>query len=121
MPGYGNHLIDDVWETTVTIAAAGNLSGASAALQGRLIAVKTAATWDAAKVSFQVSSDGTNYNVLSFEGTEYSTAAITGANYCAVEPGHFFGARNIKIQSGTSTATTAQADETIVTLVCWTL
>lgn len=121
MPGYGKHLIDDVWETTVTIAAAGNLSGASEALQGRLVAVKTAATWDAAKVSFQASSDGTNYAVVSNEGTEYSTAAITGANYCAVDPKMFYGARNIKIQSGTSTATTAQADETVITLVCWTL
>ena len=71
-------------------------------------------------MSFQVSLDGSTYVVLfdKTTATEYSSAAtIAASKYWPVDSDNFWGVRYIKIQSGTSAATTAQADETIVTLV----
>lgn len=106
------------YSQTVTIAAGASLSGASTKVNGmRLVAVVTASTWDAAKISFQVSNDGTNFFVLKPKGTEYECAAVTGAAAVAVEPQYFVGFDYIKVQSGISTAATNQVDATIVTLV----
>ena len=109
--------LDEGQTQTVTIAAGASLSGASANIPGhRLLAVQTASTWDAAKISFQVSTDGTNFFVLTNEGTEYECAAVTGAKAVAIDPALFLAWDYIKVQSGISTAATNQADATIVTL-----
>lgn len=103
---------------TVTVGAGASLSGASAICKGyHLIGLITAATWDAAKITFQASMDGTNFFVLTKEGTEYEVASITGAKAVALDwiatyPWNYF-----KVQSGTSGAAVNQADATIVTLV----
>jgi hypothetical protein len=103
---------------TVTIGAGASLSGASSKYPGyRLFGVLTASTWDAAKISFQVSMDGTNYFVLKPKGTEYECAAVTGAAAVPIEPQYFLPWDYVKIQSGISTAATNQADATVVTLV----
>jgi hypothetical protein len=103
---------------TVTVGAGASLSGASGSLSGwSLVAVVTASTWDAAKIAFQASLDGTNYFVVTYQGTEYETAAVTGAKYVAVNPEVFYGVKYIKVQSGISTSAVNQADATIVTLV----
>jgi hypothetical protein len=103
---------------TVTIGAGASLSGASTKRNGyRLLAVCTAATWDAAKITFQVSNDGTTYYVLKPEGVEYECAAVTGAAAVAINPQHFLAWDYVKIQSGTSAAAVNQADATVVTLV----
>jgi hypothetical protein len=103
---------------TVTIAAGASLSGASTKYPGyRLCAVITASTWDAAKISFQGSVDGTNYFVIKPKGTEYECAAVTGAALVPIEPQYFLIPDTIKVQSGISTAATNQVDATIVTLV----
>lgn len=103
---------------TVTIGAGASLSGASGSLAGRvLVAVITASTWDAAKMAFQASLDGTNWFVVTYKGTEYEVASVTAAKYIAVDPEVFYGAKYIKVQSGISTAATNQVDATIVTLV----
>lgn len=109
---------DNTVTQTVTVGAGASLSGASSKYAGhKLVAVITASTWDAAKISFQVSMDGTNFFVLKPKGTEYECAAVTGAAAIAVEPQYFLGWDYIKVQSGISTAATNQADATIVTLV----
>jgi len=103
---------------TVTVAAGQSLSGSSGSLAGRvLVAVITASTWDAAKLSFQASLDGTNWFVVTYKGTEYETVAVTAAKYVALDPEVFYGAKYIKVQSGISTSATNQVDATIVTLV----
>lgn len=109
---------DNTITQTVTIAAGASLSGASTKVAGyKLVAVVTASTWDAAKIAFQVSNDGTNFFVLKPKGTEYECAAVTGAAAVAVEPQYFMGWDYVKVQSGISTAATNQVDATIVTLV----
>ena len=105
---------------TVTIAVGASLSGASAKLNGlRLTGVATAATWDAAKISFAVSSDGTNFFALYDEaGAEVGvSAALTGACAVALNPNDFSGWDYIKVRSGLAAAATNQVDATIVTLV----
>jgi len=109
---------DNTVTQIVTIAAGASLSGASAKYPGhKLVAVITASTWDAAKIAFQVSCDGTNFFVLKPKGTEYECAAVTGAAAVPIEPQYFVGFDYIKVQSGISTAATNQVDATIVTLV----
>lgn len=103
---------------TVTIAAGASLSGASASLAGLvLVGVITASTWDAAKMSFQASVDGTNFFVVTYKGAEYEVASVTGAKFIALDTEMFFGAKYIKIQSGLSSAATNQVDATVVTLL----
>jgi hypothetical protein len=103
---------------TVTIAAGASLSGASVKYPGyRLFAVITASTWDAAKIAFQGTVDGTNFFVVKPEGVEYECAAVTGAALVPIDPKHFVALDAIKVQSGISTAATNQVDATIVTLV----
>jgi hypothetical protein len=103
---------------TVTIAAGASLSGVLSIPFGYCpVAFITASTWDAAKLSFQLSVDGTNYFVLTNAGTEYEVASVTAAKYNAVPLEHFMGARKLKVQSGISTAAVNQVDATIVTVV----
>ena len=103
---------------TVTVAAGQSLSGASASMAGRvLVGVITASTWDAAKMTFQASLDGTNFFDVTYKGTEYEVASVTAAKFIAVDPEVFYGAKYIKVRSGTSGAATNQVDATIVTLV----
>ena len=103
---------------TVTVGAGTSLSGASVSMAGRvLVGVITASTWDAAKMTFQASLDGTNFFDVTYKGTEYEVASVTAAKFIAVDPEVFYGAKYIKVRSGTSGSATNQVDATIVTLV----
>jgi hypothetical protein len=103
---------------TVTIAAGASLSGASAKYSGyRLLAAVTASTWDAAKLTFMVSNDGTNFFDLTSEGTEYEVASVTAAKAISLDLSVFAPWDYVKVRSGTSAAAVNQADATIVTLV----
>lgn len=109
---------DNTVTQTVTIGAGASLSGASTKYAGyKLVSVITASTWDAAKIAFQVSTDGQNFFVLKPKGTEYECASVTGAAAVPIEPQYFIGFDYVKVQSGISTAATNQADATVVTLV----
>jgi hypothetical protein len=111
---------DKIRYSTVTIGAGASLSDALTIPAGYTpIAVITAATWDAAKIAFQLCVDGTNYFVLKEKGTEYETASVTAAAWVTIDPDLFLGARKLKVQSGISTAATNQADATIVTVVMY--
>ena len=103
---------------TVTVGAGTCLSGASVSMAGRvLVGVITASSWDVAKMTFQASLDGNNFFDVTYKGTEYEVASVTAAKFIAVDPEVFYGAKYIKVRSGTSGAPTNQVDATIVTLV----
>lgn len=109
---------DNTITQTVTIGAGASLSGASTKYPGyRLVGIVTASTWDAAKVSFQVSNDGQNFFNLHSGTAEYELASITAAWAVPVETKYFIPWDYVKVRSGISTAATNQADATIVTLV----
>ena len=109
---------DSTITQTVTIGAGTSLSDASAKYPGyRLVGICTASTWDAAKISFTVSNDGTTYFTLHTGTAEYELASVTGAYAIPVEPKYFLPWDYIKVRSGLVGAATNQADATIVTLV----
>lgn len=111
--------IDIVQTTTVTIGAGASLSEAADLQQlGQLVGIVTAATWDAAKITFQASYDGTNWFTLRYNGIEYEVASITGTFWEALNPAVFAGVEYVKVRSGTSGAAVNQADASIVTLIC---
>lgn len=102
----------------VTIGAGASLSGASTKISGyRLVGLATDAAWDAAKMTFQVSHDGTTFYNLITDTAEYEIAAHTSAAAVAINPAHFIGWDYVKVRSGTSTAATNQVDATVVTLL----
>jgi hypothetical protein len=113
--------IGDVWTTTVTIADSASLSGASAALRGRLVAIITDSAFDTNAVTFQVSHDASTYTNLYNEGTEYSIAGVVASAYNRVDAAMFYGARTVKVRSGTAASAVNQSGATVVTLVCWSL
>ena len=103
---------------TVTIAAGASLSGASTKYAGyRLVGIVTASTWDAAKISFAVSNDGTNFFTLHSGTAEYELASVTGAFAIPVEVKYFLPWDYVKVRSGLVGAATNQVDDTVVTLV----
>ena len=105
---------------TVTIGAGASLSGASTLYKGyRLVAVCTASTWDAAKISFAVSNDNSTYYALYDEtGAEINVSnAITGAAAVSLNPNDFLAWDYVKVRSGLVGSATNQVDATIVTLV----
>ncbi len=110
---------DNTVTQTVTIAAGASLSGATANYRGmKPVAIITASTWDAAKLTFQASWDGgtTFANVYSDTG-EYELSSRTGATFGGLAAVNFLGADCLKVRSGTSAAATNQVDATIVTIV----
>ena len=110
---------DNTVTQTVTIGAGASLSGASANYPGlKLVAVITASTWDAAKITFQASWDkGTTFANVYSDAGEYELSSRTGATFGAVAAVNFIGADCLKVRSGTSGAAVNQVDATVVTLV----
>ena len=109
---------DSTVTQTVTIGAGASLSGASTKYPGyRLVGIVTASTWDAAKISFAVSNDGTNFFALYNKDGEVQLPSTTGALAYSVAAVDFLGWDYIKVRSGLVGAATNQADATIVTLV----
>jgi hypothetical protein len=96
-----------------TIGAGASLSGAVATGGEPVVAIVTPSGWDTAAISLQASHDGgTTYNVV-WEGSadaEYGVAAVVASRYVAIDPALTAGATHVKVQSGTSAATTNQAD-----------
>lgn len=110
---------ESIRTVTVTVADSASLSGSSGELDGRLIAVITASTWDTAAMTFQASTDGTNFFNVYNEGTEYSLAGVVASAFNRVNVNVFLGARYIKVRSGTAASAVTQSGATIVTLVYW--
>jgi hypothetical protein len=109
---------DNTITETVTIGAGASLSGASTKYPGlTLVGIVTASTWDAAKITFAVSNDGTNFFTLHSGTAEYEIASVTGAFAIPVEAKYFIPWDYVKVRSGTVGAATNQVDATVVTLV----
>ena len=102
----------------VTIAAGASLSAATVKYPGyRLVGVQTAATWDAAKLTFQGSTDGVNFFNLFTATGEYEIAAVTAGACIALEFFNFVPWDYYKVRSGTAALATSQVDATVLTLV----
>lgn len=102
--------------TTVEILSGASLS-AAVNLGGRIPAgVYMPATWTAAGLTFEVSPDGSTYYPLEdIDGNEY-TATVVASVYVAFDTTKFFGARYMKVRSGTSAAAVNQGADRTLTL-----
>lgn len=104
---------------TATIPSGQSLSGKVDLGQPTLLGLLLPAAWDAAKVSFAVSPDDVTYGPLFTVAGEYASAAAQAAgDFLAVDPSAFYGARFLKVRSGTSgTPVTQTADRTLTLIV----
>lgn len=116
-------MASDIKTFTCTIASGASLSDAINLRGYTPMVLIMPATWTAASVSFQLSSDGTTFGDLYYISTLAVTEyAITSpaANYQIVLPPEVFftGATHLKVRSGTTGSAVAQGGARTMTLVC---
>ncbi|MBI4906602.1 MAG: hypothetical protein HY820_23435 [Acidobacteria bacterium] len=87
---------------TTSIASGQSLTGSIDLKDHPLIAIEMPASWTAATLTFQGSSDGTTWkDVFNMEGDEFTIQAAA-SRYIVLSPFEFQWARYIKIRSGTT-------------------
>ncbi len=99
---------------TLTISSGQSLSSSVDIKDLPIVAIQMPAAWTAANLTFQGSSDGTNFfDVYNLEGDEFRVVAST-SRYIVLSPFEFQWARYIKVRSGTTgTPVTQGADRTL--------
>ena len=98
--------------STVTIESSGTTSSARDLNGlGNLVALVTPATLTGTSFTFQASVDGSTYNNVYNEGTQYSVT-VAASRYVALDPAVFAGAQYVKVVSGST-----EAAERTITLV----
>lgn len=103
--------------TTATIAINESLSGAVDLEGVMVVGIVMPAGWTAADLTFQFSADGTTYgNVYNEAGAEFTIDAAVD-RFIQVQPEHFWGARYLKVRSGTAGSAVAQDAARTITLV----
>lgn len=103
---------------TVTIAASGNLS--SATFIGGRVHRLLVPTIDAAKLSFQVSDDGTTFYDLydgDATGAEVQIVSSTGARAFRLSGDDWKAVQYLKVRSGLTAATTTQNAARVIKIV----
>lgn len=105
-----------VTTTTASIANGASLSGAVDSSAGRLARIDMPASWTAANLTFQISSDNATWlNLYDALGAEYTVQAAASRGLI-VPLIDFLGARYIKIRSGTAAAAVNQGADRVLTL-----
>lgn len=103
---------------TATISNGTALSASVDLSAGRLGRIVIPAAWTTANITFQTSSDGTNFsNLYDSVGNEY-TVTVAGPSTAIIIPlSDFLSVRYLKIRSGTSGTPINQAADRSLTLV----
>jgi hypothetical protein len=105
------------FNATVTIPNGQSESGAVDLNRLSLVALLMPAGWTAAGLSFLGSPDGVTYGQLRTASGPVSVAAPAAGEYVVLDPSSVFGARYLKVKSGTLAAPVAQAADRSVILV----
>lgn len=101
--------VSHLHQITATIAVDGNLSAAVfIGAEFSLIAIKYPAAWDAAGIAFQVSLDGTNWEILRDDAGNELTKTVTAAQFRELDSSEFKSGIWLKIQSGTNSSPVTQ-------------
>jgi hypothetical protein len=96
-------------KVNATIANGESLSGALDLGAARLVAIAMPASWTAAGLTFQCSSDNsTFYNAYDETGLEVTWTAAASTYIQALYPTRWLGCRYLKVRSGTSGSAVAQ-------------
>jgi hypothetical protein len=105
---------------TAVIASGASLSGEVVLnpMHGTIVGVAMPAEWTAADLTFQVSVDGgtTWLEVLRPDDGNALTVQVAAASYTPLAPTDLFGAKRIKVRSGTSGTPVNQAAGRTITL-----
>ena len=95
-----------IYETSVTIADSGTVSTAAQIgdtydLRPRsVLAVRTAANFTTADLTFQASNDGVTYNaVKKAAGASVTLTSVAASDYRALDPADLFSAKYVKVVS----------------------
>jgi hypothetical protein len=105
---------------TATIANGASLSSAVDLGAGAVLAgIQMPASWTTASLAFQVSNDGSTYQVLRVSGAEFTVSSGDAAASLSVGglQSYFYGWRYVKLQSGSSSAPVNQGGARSVVLV----
>lgn len=102
-------------DASVTIANNASLSGAVELGSARLVGIEMPGAWTTAGITFQVSSDGTNFSDLYDDSTE-RTYAVAASRYVAVPLDKWTGIRHIKVRSGTAGSPVNQGAARVIKL-----
>lgn len=109
-------------EFTATILLGTSLSAAVLIAGGTVIRIEMPEAWDAAGLSFEVSSDGADYDKLYKEdGSEYTVSAAAD-RAIMIDPTRLAGVKYLKVRSGTASVPvlqTADRSITLVTVLTW--
>jgi hypothetical protein len=81
------------------------------------VGVLLPAGWTSAGLSFAASPDGATYGALYDKDGEVMIATLAGGEYVVLDPLKFFGARWLKIRSGTAGSPVNQGADRVLTLV----
>ena len=104
-------------ESTATIANGASLSGAVDLAGKTLLGIIMPATWTAANLTFQVSTDGiTYYDLYDNIGTE-KTILSASNRFIFTVPADWVGVRYVKVRSGTAGTPVNQAAARDIKLV----
>lgn len=103
---------------TVTILSGASLSGAVNIGNGSLFAIQMPASWTAAGLTFQASSDCSAYaNLYNDAGTEVTSTAAASTYIVMATPASWLGIRCLKVRSGTSGSPVAQGADRALTII----
>lgn len=103
--------------STATIASGASLSGAIDLGTARLAGIYMPSSWTTANLTYQASTDGTNwFELYDNAGNEYTTTVAAG-EAVIVPVSDTIGIRYIKIRSGTSGTPVSQGADRVLTLV----
>lgn len=103
---------------TATIANGASLSGAVDLGTLRLFAIQMPTSWTSANLTFQVSTDGTNYyNLYDDTGTEVTWTAAASQVIQSSNPGRWLAFQYLKVRSGTSGSAVNQGGARTLTFV----
>lgn len=98
------------------IANGASLSGAVNLSGHILCGVYMPSAWTTAGLTFQASFDGTTFADVHFEDAEVTVTSAGASDYIGLQPQKFFGAKHLKVRSGTSSTAVAQGAERTLTL-----
>lgn len=111
-------MASDIIQLVATIASGASLSDAKDMRTKTVVGIVMPATWTAADLTFQVSSDGgTTFREFVGDAGAAVQYQVDAATQIAINPALWRGIDQIKVRSGTSSAAITQAADRAVTLL----
>jgi len=102
-----------IWDSTTILSGTSITDVIDLSANYRLISIEITSAWDAADITFQVSSDGVNFKDY-YTTKELTYPGGTGNRIIGIIPSDFAGIRYLKIRSGTSATPVNQSNDEVL-------